>query len=202
MARAIATAGAAKVYIVGRRLAVVERAAAAINATLPGAAAAAPVVIPLQCDVASKDSLAAAAARVQADTGYLDVLLVNAGISGPQAPAPADDDPDTSAASLARWRAQQLAVDVAAFQETFLINTIAVWFTAMTFLELLDAGNRRHHTGTSADAARQSSQIIVTSSGAGFNRKAPGGWVYGQSKSAATHAAKQLAVVLPRWGIR
>jgi len=46
------------------------------------------------------------------------------------------------------------------------------------------------------------SQVIVTSSIAAFNKKAPGGWAYGQSKAGAVLAAKQLAVALPQWNIR
>lgn len=65
----------------------------------------------------------------------------------------------------------------------------------MACLPLLDRGNKVGNLGWS-------SQVVVTSSIAGFNRKAPGGWAYGQSKAAATHAVKMLAVLLPTWGIR
>lgn len=81
------------------------------------------------------------------------------------------------------------------FSRTFAVNATSVWYTTMAFLPLLDRGNK-------AGNLSWSSQVVVTSSIAGFNRKAPGGWAYGQSKAAATHAAKALAVVLPTWGIR
>ncbi|KIH94438.1 3-hydroxyacyl-CoA dehydrogenase [Sporothrix brasiliensis 5110] len=192
MARAMAEAGAAKVYIAGRRLAVLESAAAAVNRLVSR-----DVLVPIELDVTSKASLAAAAAFVDKDSGFLDVVVSNAGVPGPQTPTPADNDTTTT---LAEWRAAQLAVDPQAYQDTFKVNTTAVWFTAITFLDLLDAGNRRRND--SLGAARPTSQVVVISSLAGFNRKAPAGFAYGQSKSAATHAAKQLAVLLPRWGIR
>ncbi|OAA68010.1 NAD(P)-binding domain protein [Niveomyces insectorum RCEF 264] len=189
MARALAEAGAKKVYIVGRRPAALQEAAAAIEAPLGRSG----VVVPVEGDVTSKASLAAVARHVEADAGYLNVVLCNAGVNGPQTPTPADND---ETATLEQWRNQQLAVDFDAYTDTFKVNTSAVWFTAVTFLQLLDAGNRL------AEDVEQTSQVIVTTSVAAFNRKAPGGWAYGQSKAAATHAAKQLATLLPRWGIR
>jgi NAD(P)-dependent dehydrogenase (short-subunit alcohol dehydrogenase family) len=62
-------------------------------------------------------------------------------------------------------------------------------------LKLLDNGNKKGNV-------EQSSQIILISSIAAFNREAPGGWAYGQSKAAATHIARQLSIVLPTWHIR
>lgn len=192
MARALAEAGAAKVYIAGRRLAVLEKAAESVNEVLSKG-----VLVPIELDVTSKESLAAAAAFVEKDSGFLDVVVSNAGVSGPQKPTPDDKDTTTT---LAQWREKQLEVDPSEFQDTFKVNTTAVWFTAITFLNLLDAGNKRRNDNQGV--GRPTSQVIVISSLAGFNRKAPAGFVYGQSKSAATHAAKQLAVLLPRWGIR
>jgi hypothetical protein len=75
------------------------------------------------------------------------------------------------------------------------VNSTSVWYTSMAFLQLLDNGNKKGNV-------KQSSQIVVTSSIGGFNKKAPGGWAYGPSKAAATHIAKQLSVVLPTWNIR
>lgn len=81
MARAIAGAGAAKVYIAGRRAEVLNAAAASIGAP-PG------VVVPVVCDVTSQDNIASLVARIEGDVGYLNLLLCNSGISGPQTPAP------------------------------------------------------------------------------------------------------------------
>jgi len=110
-------------------------------------------------------------------------------VSGPQVKAPG---PETT---LDEWRDQQLSYDFNEFTDTFKVNATSVWYTAMAFLKLLDNGNKKGNVV-------QSSQVVVTSSIGGFNKKAPGGYAYGPSKAAATHIAKQLSNVLPTWNIR
>lgn len=181
MAKALADAGAEKVYIVGRRLEVLQ--AAAQETGKPN------IVIPLACDVTSKESLASVASKVEAETGYLNLLVCNSGIGGPQVKHPT---PETS---ISDWADQQLAIPVDEYEKVYQVNCTAVWYTAMSFLKLLNAGNKKGNL-------EQSSHVVVTSSIGAFNKKAPGGWVYGQSKVAATHIVKQLSVTLPTWGIR
>ena len=182
MAKALADAGAARVYIVGRRVDVLQQAASLINKPR--------VVVPLYCDVTSKISLESIVSVVENDVGYLNLLVCNAGIGGPQVPAPI---PGTT--TLEEWRDRQLATDFDDFTNTFKVNATSVWYSAMAFLKLLDNGNNQGNVV-------QSSQVVVTSSIAGFNKKAPGGWAYGPSKAAATHIAKALSNVLPTWNIR
>ncbi|KAK0743189.1 hypothetical protein B0T18DRAFT_328258 [Schizothecium vesticola] len=183
MAKALADAGAAR-YIVGRRVDILQDATSMINR--PG------VVVPLYCDVTSKISLESIVSVVATDVGHLNLLVCNAGVSGPQAPAP----PAGPNPSLDAWREQQLSHDFDAFTQTFRVNATSVWYTAMAFLKLLDEGNKR------GNVAPTTSQVVVTSSIAAFNKKAPGGYAYGPSKAAATQIAKQLSVVLPTWNIR
>ncbi|KAL2021286.1 hypothetical protein VTK56DRAFT_7365 [Thermocarpiscus australiensis] len=182
MAKALADAGASRVYIVGRRVDVLQAAAASIRRPS--------VVVPLYCDVTSKVSLESIVSVVETDAGHLNLLVCNAGVGGPQVKAP------TTTTTLEEWRESQLAVDFEEFTNTFRVNSASVWFTAMAFLKLLDAGNKK------GNMDGMSSQVVVTSSIAGFNKMAPGGWAYGPSKAAATHIAKMLSVVLPTWGIR
>ncbi|KAK3349904.1 hypothetical protein B0T25DRAFT_458899 [Lasiosphaeria hispida] len=182
MAKALADAGAARVYIAGRRVDVLQQAANAINR--PN------VVVPLYCDVTSKISLESIVSVVETDVGYLNLLVCNAGVGGPQVPAVV---PGTT--TLDEWRDSQMGLDFDEFTATFKVNATSVWFTAMAFLKLLDNGNRKGNVV-------QTSQVVVTSSIGGFNKKAPGGWAYGPSKAAATHIAKQLSSVLPTWNIR
>lgn len=198
MARALAAAGASKVYIAGRRLDVLQNAAESINSqadTNKGNA----VVVPLTCDVTSAESLNALMDHITKDAGYLHVLVCNSGIGGPQVPHPVTavtataEKPPTS---LKEWRAANLAIPMEEYTQTFAVNVSSVWYTAMACLELLDLGNKE------GNSLGWSSQVVVTSSIGGFNKKAPGGYAYGQSKAAATHAVKQLGVVLPTWGIR
>lgn len=179
MALALAKNGASKVYIAGRRLEVLQKAAAS----------AGPNVIPLQCDVTSKSSLADAVKHIEQDAGYLNLLVCNSGIGGPQV---APIKPETT---LDEWADSNFALEMDDYMNTFKVNSASVWFTSMAFLKLLDKGNKKGNV-------QQSSQIVVTSSIAAFNKKAPGGWPYGQSKAAATLAVKQLAVALPQWNIR
>jgi NAD(P)-dependent dehydrogenase (short-subunit alcohol dehydrogenase family) len=180
IAKALALNGASKVYIAGRRLAVLERAAATI-----GTGNIAPIVV----DVTSQSSLEAAVARVKTETGYLNLLVCNSGIGGPQVAKPAPEE------SVLSWRAKNLANGFDDYVDTFRVNTAATWYTVMQFLELLEEGNKKGNVG-------QTSQILVTSSIAGFNRTAPGGFAYGQSKAGVTHLVKQLATLLPQWDLR
>ncbi len=76
IARALAEAGAHRVYIVGRRLDVLQAAAASIGHPT--------VVYPLYCDVTSKISLESIASVIETDVGYLNLVVANAGIGGPQ----------------------------------------------------------------------------------------------------------------------
>lgn len=203
MAKALVEGGAAKVYIVGRRVDVLQSAAAQLNKPS--------VVVPLYCDVTSKISLESIVSVVETDSGFLNLLVCNAGIGGPQTPAPVITSSTTTTTpegsqtvtttqtiSLDEFRNAQMATDFEDFNNTFRVNATSVWFTAMAFLKLLDNGNKRGNLGAGA----QSSQVIVTSSIAGFNKTAPGGWAYGASKAAATHLAKSLSRLLPNWGIR
>jgi NAD(P)-dependent dehydrogenase (short-subunit alcohol dehydrogenase family) len=72
---------------------------------------------------------------------------------------------------------------------------VAVWYTIIAFLGLLDTGNKKGNV-------EQKSQVIATSSIGSFNRTVPGGFAYGQSKAATTHMMKQLATSLAPLGIR
>jgi NAD(P)-dependent dehydrogenase (short-subunit alcohol dehydrogenase family) len=177
--KALVENGAAKVYIAGRRKEVLEAAAQSVG----------PNVIPVVCDVTSKMSLKETVSFIEKDAGFLNLLVCNSGIGGPQVKALKEDT------TVEEWASQNLDVEFDSYVNTFAVNTASVWFTTMAMLPLLDRGNKKANL-------QQASQVIVTSSVAAFNRKAPGGWAYGQSKAAATLAVKQLAVALPQWNIR
>ncbi|KAI8224231.1 hypothetical protein K4K57_010044 [Colletotrichum sp. SAR 10_99] len=179
MAKALAANGAEKIYILGRRKEVLEEAAASVG----------PNVVPLVCDVTSKDSLRAAAAAIEKGSGFLNLLVCNAGVGGPQVKAaPAE-------MTAAEWAEQHLAHDTADYSRVFDVNVTSVWYTTMALLSLLDLGNKKGNLF-------QSSQVVSTSSIGAFNKKAPGGWAYGQSKAAATLLIKHLSSNLPQWNIR
>ncbi|KAI0174569.1 short chain dehydrogenase [Pestalotiopsis sp. NC0098] len=182
MAKALAENGAAAVYILGRRMEVLETAAASIGK---------PSVKPLVCDVTSKDSLQAAADRVKQELGHVNLLICNSGIGGPQTVRPTAKP----ALTVEEFAAANWDVPMDEYTQTFAVNVTSVWYTTMAFLALLDAGNKKGNV-------EQKSQVIATSSIAGFNKDAPGGYAYGQSKAAATHLIKALSVALPKWDIR
>ncbi|CRK12213.1 hypothetical protein BN1723_009655 [Verticillium longisporum] len=195
-------ANGATVYILGRRGDVLRQAAQSI-----GVEAVKPVI----CDVTSKASLTSAVNVISADTGYINMLICNAGISGPQTHLPSSEHQ----ISVEDFSRVNMDVSIEDYTRTFRANVVATWYTTMAFLRLLDAGNRKGNV-------RQKSQVVAITSIAAFNKvgnhessSRGGSWImtrtqqvntagfaYSQSKAACTHLMKNLAVALPRWEIR
>uniref|UniRef100_A0A0W0F2J8 Ketoreductase domain-containing protein n=1 Tax=Moniliophthora roreri TaxID=221103 RepID=A0A0W0F2J8_MONRR len=148
IAKSFLANGAAKVYITGRRLEVLQKAAEAY----PGLA-------PLQLDVTDKTSITAAVKVVQENDGKLDVLVNNAGIAGQ--PVFTGETLDTSRSygqaffndeSFERWA------------NTISTNTTSTFFMTMGFLDLLiESANARRREGDET----ATSSVINISSGAG-----------------------------------
>ena len=180
MAKALALNGAHKVFIIGRRK---EKLEATARESPHGN------IIPMAGDVTSKDDLKRIASQIEDEVGYINVLIANSGISGPQS---LSINPETSLKDFQSALWEQPFDD---YNNTFSVNVSAVFFTVVAFLGLLDAGNAKGNV-------EQTSQVIATSSIAGFNRNTPGGLAYGQSKAATTALMKQLATQLVPYGIR
>jgi len=181
MAKALAANGASAVYIIGRRL---DR--------LTAAAAHYPSIIhPIVGDVTSKASLQAIAAQVERDVGYINLLVCNSGVGGPaMSDVPADASLKVFKDTVwAKWSMDD-------FGATYATNVSAVFFTAVAFLELLDAGNTK---GNTPDI---SSQIVITGSIAAYIRVVVSGFAYVSSKAAVTQMAKALSTFLAPHGIR
>lgn len=176
--KALVANGVFKVYILGRRLQVLQEAAAQLGPSK---------VIPVTCDVTSKESLQSAASKVQQEAGFLNLLVCNSGIGGPDGNRP---KPETS---LDEFVEGNLSVPFEDYVDTFAVNTGSVWYTAMSFLKLLDAGNKQGNV-------EQQSQIVAVSAVGSFSKI--GKFAYGQSKAACNHLMKQLSVLLPQWNIR
>lgn len=197
MARALATNGAKKVYILGRRLNVLQAAAAAT-----------PGLVPLQCDVTSKDSLQAAVDRITAETGHINLLVANSGVGGP----PNRWDPNLSVRDLRH--ALFTSVAPSAFTAALDVNVTSVFFTITAFLELLDAGNGRAVDSEGGfggpglgcvgggDVPAVQSQVVVTSSMAAFSRVGLSPPAYAVSKAAVVQITKQASSMLAKHGIR
>lgn len=180
MTKALALNGAHKVYIIGRRKEVLDAAA---KESPHGN------IIPLVGDVTSKDALQSIVSHIEKDVGYINVLIANSGIGGPQSSA---ITPETS---LEDYQSALWNQSFDEYTKTFAVNTSAVFFCTVAFLKLLDAGNGTGNVG-------QTSQVIATGSIAGFNRRVPGGYAYGQSKAATTLLMKAMATNLVPYKIR
>ena len=193
IARALAQNGAT-VYILGRRLAKLQEAVAGFTAPAGGAGK----LVALQCDATSKDALKAAAESIAASAGYINLLVVNHGILGPQhAPLmarPADDP--RGPLRLAEAQENLWNTPLEEVVDVYRTNVASVLFTAVAFLALLDKGNSKGNV-------KQTSQVIITSSIGGFHRSwQQGGIAYSTSKASVNHLIKCLASFLIQWRIR
>jgi len=180
MTQAFANAGAAKIYIIGRR-----------KEKLDEAAKLAPDrIIPLVGDVTSTDSLSKLTDHISRETGFINLLCCNSGTMEPRIGVSSAEVP------VAEFRKRCMALDPADWNTTFATNSTAVAFTTFAFLELLDAGNRK------GNCEGRKSQVLVTTSIAGFLRVPAGLGAYPASKAAATHLIKGLAGTLVPYSIR
>lgn len=199
MAKALASAGAKRVYILARREDVLEEAAAAHESLRA-----------LVCDVGSKESLQAAVDAVAAESGYVNLVVANSGMIGPTGKY----DPALSISELRRTLFDNVGMDD--FTHTMHINVTGAYFTMLAFLELLDAGNKKalQSGGGGAggafgaplvegsDVPSIQSQVIFTSSIAGYSRSRLTAPAYAASKSAITHLTKHGSTNLAPYGIR
>ncbi|KAI2643220.1 short chain dehydrogenase [Xylaria nigripes] len=192
MAKALANAGAAKVYILGRRSNVLETAASSH-----------PSLKPIVCDVGSKKSLQNAVDIITAETGYVNLVVANSGTFGPS------ESFDRSLSIQALRKNLFDAVSEEDFTRTYHVNATGVYFTMMAFLELLDAGNKNALQGGFGKPMREGSQfphvqsqIIVTSSPAGYSRERTAPPAYVSSKAAVTQLAQLAATNFTPYQIR
>ncbi|PLB44279.1 short-chain dehydrogenase [Aspergillus steynii IBT 23096] len=193
MTRALAANGASKVYILGRRLEVLETAAA----EFPG------VVIPHQADVTSKTDLQAVVDRIKSEVGYVNLVVANSGSIGP----PVRFNP---AASLPELR-QTLFTDFSmeGMNDALNLNITAAFFTMTAFLELLDAGTQNALRGgfgkplkEGSDVPSIQSQVIFTTSISAFSRHWSSSPPYLTSKVAIMQVTKHASTQLAKFGIR
>jgi len=194
-------ANGAKVYITGRRKEVLETAAKEHSPRDgPGE------LIPIgPCDVTSKDDLDRLTSSL-AERGekHLNLLVCNAGISGPKAD-PADAPDPSSAASIRDhlWPREEPQ----GWASVFETNATAVYFTALAFLPLLQAAMPSSSSPSSggeqhARDAHLSSSIIVISSMSGILRGAQGHFSYNVAKGATVHLARLMSAEFERTRVR
>lgn len=179
MAKSLATNGAAKVYILGRRLDKLQETVAVAPS----------IITSIVADVTSKDALNAAAAQIMQETGYINLVCANSGIVGPEVTQPQADSP-------AKFKEMVMGWDVEKLTAPYTVNVVSVLLTAAAFVELLDAGNKKKNMGD------VSSSVVVTASIAGYMRTVVTGFPYITSKAAAIHMTKCLATWFANYGIR
>ncbi|TFK23412.1 NAD(P)-binding protein [Coprinopsis marcescibilis] len=220
MATALENNGAT-VYIIGRRLHVLQQAAKE-NSKFSK-------IYPLQGDITDRDSLLSIAEIIKAQHGFIDLLVNNAGIarnlyphplpsptdpssnrdplSPPASPGPSLSVPSIKAFQNVLWETGSPQD----FADVFATNVTAPYYATVAFLDLLHQGNIRRQrladpSGTPTmfpHLPYQTSQVLTVSSSGSFRIDAkvlsPS---YTLSKIASTHLGKLLANLLAPWGIR
>lgn len=212
MTASLAATGAKVIYILGRRESVLQDAASSINKTTSTASGgpAHNTVKSLVCDVSDPKSVQDAVSKIS--EGYVDVLINNAGVIGP-------DHKAANKANSIEELQKALLNESDGWSSTFAINTTAVALVSAAFLPLLDAGNARRGWASGKLSAggparerksaegveagdKRTSQIITVSSIAAHNRHITAGVAYSASKAGSTHIGKMLATLLAPYGIR
>jgi NAD(P)-dependent dehydrogenase (short-subunit alcohol dehydrogenase family) len=127
-------------------------------------------IIPLVGDITNQDSLKLLAEKVRAETGYINLLIANAGMTGPGL------EKLKPRYTLSEYVQHAWNVPMEEFNAVYDLNCTAVYYTVLAFLELLDEGNQRQ--------TYLKSQVIATASSASFLRNPRAGYAYCSSKAA------------------
>ncbi|KAK5941247.1 hypothetical protein PMZ80_006524 [Knufia obscura] len=180
-ARALDANGAKAVYVVGRREETLQAAAkTGINGTIK----------PIVGDVSDKASLQKVVEQVRQEQGFVNLLFANAGIGGPRHASDLPEKP-----TIKQFQEVVFKPEMDDFTKTLHVNNTAVFYTAVAFLELLDEGNKKRNVP-------QDSQILVTSSVAGFSRFLASSFAYSTSKAAVNHLVKMLSTFFSQNGFK
>ncbi|KAF3065211.1 Rhamnolipids biosynthesis 3-oxoacyl-[acyl-carrier-protein] reductase [Daldinia childiae] len=186
MAAQALAANGAKVYITGRRKEVLENAAKSHQP-----AKSSGQIIPIgPCDVTSKDDLEKLVADLSKREKYINLLVCNAGISGPKA-EPKDADAEDLKARL--WNNE----DPSDWRDNYNTNVTAVYFTTVAFLPLLQQGIR-----PKGPLEPYAPSVITISSMSGIMRHAQGHFSYNTAKGATVHLTKLMSAEFQKAEIR
>ncbi|CZR60432.1 related to tropinone reductase [Phialocephala subalpina] len=180
MATQALAANGAKVYITSRRKEALENAAKSHEPSQGGE------IVPIgPCDVTKKTDLEKLVAEISKKEKHIDLLICNAGVSGPKAEPESEDAKELKERLFNNESFEE-------WSDTFNTNVSAVYFTTVSFLPLLQAANK----GT------QSSSVIVISSMSGIMRHAQGHFGYNAAKGATVHLSKLMSYEFKKAGIR
>lgn len=184
-AQALAANGA-KVYITGRRMGALEKAAASHDPSGSGGQ-----IIPIgPCDVTKKADLQRVVEELEGKEKHVDLLMCNAGASGPKAEPDQTDARDLKAKL---WENESIED----WEHTFTTDVTSVYFTTVAFLPLLQAAIEPN-----GPLARFGPSVITTSSMSGLMRHAQGHFSYNAAKGATVHLTKLMSSEFQKAGIR
>jgi len=180
MAAQALSANGAKVYITGRRIEALERAAKSHEPDQGE-------IIPIACDVTKKEDLAKLYERISKQEKYINLLVCAAGISGTKA-----EPNEESATSMKEklWNEETFEQ----WGETYNTDVTSVYFTTVAFLPLLQAGSESH--------GHLSASVIVISSMSGIMRHAQGHFSYNAAKGGTVQLAKLMSAEFQKLKIR
>lgn len=187
MAAQALAANGAKVYITGRRIEVLENAA---DKHQPQGKSGGQIIPIGPCDVTKKDDLERLVSDLSKQEKYINLLVCNAGMSGPKA------EPDFEYAEELRaklWETESFE----GWSEVFNVNVNSVYFTTVAFLPLLQAG-----TKPQGPLEEFGCSVITISSMSGLMRHAQGHFSYNAAKGATVHLTKLMSAEFQKTGIR
>lgn len=139
-------------------------------------------------DITNTDTLKQLAERVRQEVGCINLLVTNAGITGPGL------EKLKARATLAEFVEHAWSSPMGEFNAVYELNCSAVYYCILAFLVLLDEGNKK--------STYVKSQVIATASSASFLRNPRAGYAYCSSKAALVSMIKCFSTFCVPWGIR
>lgn len=174
------SANGAKVYITGRRTSVLETTASYHGADKRGS------IIPLEHDVTSKESIESIISEVKSKEGFINLLVNNAGISGPKAEADGKD--------ATEFKESLFKQEFGEWDDVWRTNVAAIYFMTVAFLPLLEAGTK--------SSKGYASSVINISSISGLTKLSQNHMAYNSTKAAAIHLTRMMATEFAKLKIR
>ncbi|KAF8908960.1 short-chain dehydrogenase [Gymnopilus junonius] len=181
IAQGLAAAGA-KVYITGRRLAVLEKVSVSWDRQIGGE------ILPLQVDVTDKTSISNAKKFIEGKEGKLHILVNNAGQEGPKSLFFSDPSAPESKTAESLGTALFNNESLEEWADHYKINSASIFFVTTAFLGLLAKG--------SEDEKGYLSSVINITSISGLIKLAQDHFCYNSAKAAATHLTKMFSTEL------
>ncbi|EIW78034.1 NAD(P)-binding protein [Coniophora puteana RWD-64-598 SS2] len=168
----------ARVYITSRRQDALEQAAQRWGSSLSHPKGR---IVPIACDVTSKESIQHLVMEVGKHESHVDVLVNNAGYAGDELNT---DKGDFSAEELSQ---ELFSQEMEEWEQVYRTNVASYFFVTAAFIPLLSASTR----GEEGDKYR--STVINISSNAGLTRLAQKRFHYTASKAATIQLSNLLA---------